>query len=142
MGQLTASPPPPQATEMRRWALSDAADLRGLRASLHRELTGNVLGEGESLAEVPESVALIATELATNALRHGIPPTVVRLLATDDCLILEVADHDVESLPELADSRPVGDGGRGLQIARALSLGVGWYATDSTKNVWASFPRG
>ncbi|MER6757124.1 ATP-binding protein [Micromonospora echinofusca] len=141
MGQLSSSPPPPQAVELRRWTLSEAADLRSLRASLHEELTGDVLGEGEALAEVPELVALIATELATNALRHGIPPTIVRLLATDDYLILDVADHDLGSLPQLAEARPAGDGGRGLELARALSLDVGWYATSTTKNIWASFPR-
>ncbi|MBQ1072745.1 ATP-binding protein [Micromonospora sp. C31] len=141
MGQLSSSPPPPQSVELRRWTLSEAAHLRALRASLHEELTGDVLGEGESLQEVPELVALIATELATNALRHGIPPTIVRLLATDDYLILDVADHDLGSLPKLAEARPVGDGGRGLELARALSLDVGWYATGTTKNIWASFPR-
>ncbi|WP_326564473.1 ATP-binding protein [Micromonospora peucetia] len=141
MGKLSSSPFPPQASELRRWTLSEAADLRALRASLHEELTGDVLGEDEALEEVPELIALIATELATNALRHGIPPTVVRLLATDDHLVLDVADHDVGSLPELVEARPVGDGGRGLELARALSLDVGWYATGTTKNIWASFPR-
>ncbi|MGN9774539.1 ATP-binding protein [Micromonospora sp. H33] len=141
MGRLSTSPPPPQATELRRWTLSDATDLRGLRASLHEELTGSVLPEGAALDEVPELIVLIATELATNALRHGIPPTIVRLLATDDCLVLDVADHDLSSVPELADIRPVGAGGRGLQIAQELSADVGWYATDTTKNIWATFPR-
>ncbi|RKN41146.1 ATP-binding protein [Micromonospora endolithica] len=141
MGKLTTSPPPPQATELRRWTLSEAADLRGLRASLHEELTGNVLPEGGSLEEVPELIVLIATELATNALRHGIPPTIVRLLATADCLILDVADHDLSTMPDVDDSRPEVAGGRGLQIARAVSLDVGWYATAETKNIWASFPR-
>ncbi|MFY1597874.1 ATP-binding protein [Micromonospora sp. WMMD737] len=141
MGQLSSSTPPAQAVELRRWTLQEPVDLRALRASLHEELTGDVLGEGKALAEVPELVALIATELATNALRHGIPPTIVRLLATDDYLILDVADHDLGSLPQLAEARPVGDGGRGLELARALSLDVGWYATGTTKNIWASFPR-
>ncbi|MGW4501846.1 ATP-binding protein [Micromonospora sp. NPDC004336] len=141
MGRLSSSPPPPQAVELRRWTLSEAGDLRRLRASLHEELTGDVLDEGEALEEVPELVVLIATELATNALRHGIPPTIVRLLATEDCLILDVADHDLGSLPELTDAQPDGAGGRGLQLARALSLDVGWYATGDTKNIWASFPR-
>ncbi|MEH1098058.1 ATP-binding protein [Micromonospora sp. CPCC 205561] len=141
MAELSSSPPPPQAAELRRWTLSKAADLRALRASLHEELTGDVLGEGEALEEIPELVVLIATELATNALRHGIPPTIVRLLATDEYLILDVADHDLGSRPELTDDQPVATGGRGLQLARALSLDVAWYATGTTKNIWASFPR-
>lgn len=141
MADISTAPPPPQATELRRWTLSDAAQLRGLRASLHEELTGNVLAEGGSLGEVPEVMVLIATELSTNALRHGIPPTIVRLLATDDCLILDVADHDLHHMPDLDEVRPADTGGRGLQIAQAVSLDVGWYATDDTKNIWASFPR-
>ncbi|MEU5786289.1 ATP-binding protein [Micromonospora purpureochromogenes] len=141
MAQLRTSPPSPQATELRRWQLSSAADLRGLRASLHQALTGEELLAGEELDEVPELMVLVATELATNALRHGIPPTIVRLLVAEDRFILEVADHDLSTIPELVDTRPMGAGGRGLQIAEAVSLDVGWYATDRTKNIWAAFPR-
>ncbi|MER7459947.1 ATP-binding protein [Micromonospora sp. NPDC126480] len=141
MGRLSTSPPPSRAVELRRWRLSDAAELRGLRASLHEELTGSVLPDGAALDEVPEMIVLIATELATNALRHGIPPTIVRLLATDDCLILDVADHDLGTPPDLSETQPTGAGGRGLHIAQRLSLDVGWYATETTKNIWATFPR-
>lgn len=141
MAQLRTSPPSPQATELRRWQLSSPADLRRLRASLHQALTGEELLAGEELDEVPELMVLVATELATNALRHGIPPTIVRLLVAEDRFILEVADHDLSTIPELVDTRPMGAGGRGLQIAEAVSLDVGWYATDRTKNIWAAFPR-
>ncbi|MEH0938147.1 ATP-binding protein [Micromonospora psammae] len=141
MGQLRTSPPPPQAVELRRWTLAEATDLRGLRASLHRELTGEQLSDGGRLDEVPELIVLVATELATNALKHGRPPTIVRLLAAENSLILDVADHNLDSVPELADMRPMGAGGRGLQIAMAVSLDVGWYATATTKNIWASFAR-
>ncbi|MGC5016981.1 ATP-binding protein [Micromonospora sp. DT47] len=141
MGQLPTSPPPPQATELRRWELAEPAHLRALRASLHEELTGAAPVAGEKLAEVPELVVLVATELATNALKHGRPPTIVRLLIADDSFLLDVADHDLSTIPEQADTRPLGAGGRGLQIAMAVSLDVGWYATESTKNIWASVPR-
>ncbi|MER6591786.1 ATP-binding protein [Micromonospora purpureochromogenes] len=141
MAQLRTSPPSPQATELRRWQLSSPADLRRLRASLHQALTGEELLAGEELDEVPELMVLVATELATNALRHGIPPTTVRLLVAEDRFILEVADHDLSTIPELVHTRPMGAGGRGLQIAEAVSLDVGWYATDRTKNIWAAFPR-
>ncbi|WP_446212490.1 ATP-binding protein [Micromonospora sp. IBSANI012] len=141
MAQLRTSPPSPQATELRRWQLCSPADLRGLRASLHQALTGEELVAGKELDEVPELMVLVATELATNALRHGIPPTIVRLLVAADRFILEVADHDLSTIPELVDTRPMGAGGRGLQIAEAVSLDVGWYATDRTKNIWAAFPR-
>lgn len=141
MGALRTSPPPPQAVELKRWVLCRPQDLRGLRASLHEALTGHHLVEGERLDEVPELVTLVATELATNALRHGLPPTIVTLSASAHCFHLDVADHDLTSVPELADFQPTGSGGRGLQLALALSLDVGWYATDTTKHIWASFPR-
>ncbi|MGC4804671.1 ATP-binding protein [Micromonospora sp. DT233] len=142
MGSLRTSSPPPHAIEVKRWALASGADLRGLRASLHEAITGLALGAGEELDGIPERIALVATELATNALMHGLPPTTVRLLRDDDVLILDVADHDLSTVPELADTRPLDVGGRGLQLARAFSLDVGWYATAGTKHIWASFPRG
>ncbi|WP_446218107.1 ATP-binding protein [Micromonospora sp. IBHARD004] len=141
MGQLRTSPPPPRATELERWDLGTAAELRQLRASLCAALTRYGLAQGEELDEVPGLVVLVATELASNALRHGIPPTIVTLLAADDCFILDVADHDLASVPELAETHPLDSGGRGLLLAQSVSLAVGWYATDDTKNIWASFPR-
>ncbi|WDZ83333.1 ATP-binding protein [Micromonospora cathayae] len=141
MAPLRTSPPPPRAALLTRWVLSSPSELRALRASLHEALNGNDLIDGERLDHVPEMVVLVATELATNALRHGLPPTVVSLLAGDDCFVLDVADHDLSTVPELTDCQPAGSGGRGLQLAQALSLDVGWYTTDDVKHIWASFDR-
>ncbi|SBT51344.1 ATP-binding protein [Micromonospora auratinigra] len=141
MGQLRTSPPPPQATELEQWVLDTPAELRDLRASLRAALERHGLVQGEELDEIPHLVVLVATELASNALRHGRPPTIVTLLGADDCFVLDVADHDVSSVPELSDIRPLESGGRGLFLAEEMSLAVGWYASADTKNIWASFPR-
>ncbi|MCZ7426021.1 ATP-binding protein [Micromonospora sp. WMMA1949] len=141
MGQLRTSPPPPQATELEQWVLDSPEDLRGLRASLREALNRHGLVQGEDLDEVPHLVVLVATELASNALRHGRPPTIITLLATDDRFLLDVADHDVSTVPELTDISPTDSGGRGLFLAQSVSLDVGWYATEKTKNIWASFSR-
>jgi len=141
VGNLRTSPPPPKARELNAWVLNTTAELRLLRTNLHEALTGHPMVAGESLDDIPEHMVLVATELATNGIRHGRPPTVVRLLCTDDEFVLDVADHDLENLPELVDTRPVHAGGRGLLIARSFSLEVGWYATEQTKHIWASFPR-
>ncbi|AXO32902.1 ATP-binding protein [Micromonospora chalcea] len=141
MGQLRTSPPPPQASELERWVLDSPEDLRVLRASLRDALNRHGLVQGEDLDEVPHLVVLVATELASNALRHGRPPTIITLLATDDRFLLDVADHDVSSVPELTDISPTDSGGRGLFLAQSVSLDVGWYATGSTKNIWAAFSR-
>nr|WP_233585695.1 ATP-binding protein [Micromonospora sp. BL1] len=121
--------------------LDSPEDLRGLRASLREALNRHGLVQGEDLDEVPHLVVLVATELASNALRHGRPPTIITLLATDDRFLLDVADHDVSSVPELTDISPTDSGGRGLFLAQSVSLDVGWYATEKTKNIWASFSR-
>ncbi|OJF15506.1 ATP-binding protein [Couchioplanes caeruleus] len=131
---------PPRTIEIQRWVLDSPTQLRTLRASLHKAITGQVLAEGEALDEVPEKVVLVATELATNALRHGLPPTIVRLGRAGDRFVLDVADHSPDAPPEYQAGRPLGHGGLGLQFAKQFSLEIGWYVEDDTKHVWAEFP--
>ncbi len=139
MSSLSAQMPPAM-TEIRRWVLDSVTQLKLLRASLHEAITGEVLAEDAALDEVPEKVVLVATELATNALRHALPPTTVRLGRADDRFVLDVSDHMPEAAPEYAEGRGLGEGGLGLQLARQFSLDMGWYVEDDTKHVWAEFP--
>jgi anti-sigma regulatory factor (Ser/Thr protein kinase) len=135
MGRLRTSQLPAQAVELHQWLLADADELRPLRADLHKALAGHRLAEDGT-----GPIVLVATELASNALRHGLPPAMVRLLKSDDQFFLEVADRDLASVPKLAEAHPSVGGGRGLHIARSLSVEVCWYATEQFKHVWASFP--
>ncbi len=106
------------------WVLADRVQLRQLRAELREAINAHA-GIGEAaLCEVTENMVVVATELATNAIKHGLPPTVVRLSHTGEQVVLDVADHDLASVPELADTRPINAGGRGLHLARKLSLQV------------------
>jgi two-component sensor histidine kinase len=135
MSSLPASVPYPRATEICRWTLANFGDLRGLRAELRTAVDVAAAGP-----DVTDRVTVVANELATNALRHGLPPTVVRLLREGDRLIIDVSDHDREAEPRVADNRPLGAGGLGLQLTRRFAIDVGWYSTELTKHVWASFP--
>ena len=130
---LPTAAPHPDAVELRCWTLDSFRGLRGLRDAL-RDTVATAAGG------VSDRIAVVATELATNALRHGTAPTVVRLRRIDDRLIIDVADHDLTTTPQLADDRPIGAGGLGLQLTRSSAAELGWYATDVTKHVWASFP--
>ncbi|BBH65270.1 hypothetical protein ACTI_19550 [Actinoplanes sp. OR16] len=130
---------PPPAVELQRWALSGSAELRSLRASLQQALSGMRTAGCDDLEDIAERVALVATELATNALQHGLPPTTVRLLHHEGRLVLDVADHNPGNAPVEAALSLAGDRSRGLPIVRAMSLDVGWYAEDDVKHVWASF---
>ncbi|MEU8815474.1 ATP-binding protein [Actinoplanes sp. NPDC048796] len=137
MTSLRVSAPFPAASELRCWKLDEFGELRGLRAAL-REAIARVPAAAQD--DLTDKVAVVATELATNALRHGLPPTEVRLLRQEDRLIIDVADHDLEAEPRVAEGRPLGAGGLGLQLARTFAIDVGWYTTGDAKHVWASFP--
>lgn len=139
MNPLPASGPSPAAAEVHRWTLDSYDELRGLRASL-RDVINEAVSEEAQLDDVFDRMAVVATELATNALRHGLPPTLVRLLRDDARLILDVADHDLDAAPEVDEARPLGTGGLGLKLTKTFAIDVGWYTTNVTKHVWASFP--
>jgi serine/threonine-protein kinase RsbW len=136
---LDSSRPPTPNVEVARWVLDSFSELRALRASLHKTLTGEPLPDGDHLDEVPEKVAVVATELATNALDHARPPTVVQLRRTDHTFILDVTDDDADTAPEIVEDRAPGAGGLGLQLAHRLALDIGWYVDDGVKHVWAQF---
>ncbi len=139
MGFLRRSLPPAQAIELRRWTLEAGGELRRMRADLREVLRVHRLADPYA-SPVAERATLVVTELTSNALRHGRPPAVVRLLRADGCFILDVADQDRQDLPELAAAEHTDDGGRGLHIARSLAREVGWYTTEDAKHIWASFP--
>ena len=138
--QLRTSPPPPDAELLTAWALDTSAQLRELRAGLIKALNEHTQLPSDQLDDIPDRMVLVATELATNAIRHGLPPTTVRLLRTATEFVLDVSDHDLTSFPELAETRPINAGGRGLQLAQAFAVEVGWYASEHTKHIWAVFP--
>jgi serine/threonine-protein kinase RsbW len=138
MPSMPASVPYPAAVELRRWRLDNFRELRKLRAGLREAVAGTAARRPGDLSD---RMTVVATELATNALRHGLPPTEVLLLRDHDRLIIDVADHDLEAPPRVDEDRPIGAGGLGLQLAKEFAIEVGWYADDAAKHVWASFPR-
>ncbi|MEU4429031.1 ATP-binding protein [Actinoplanes sp. NPDC024001] len=138
MTALPDSVPHSGAVELRCWTLDDFRGLRHLRAALRSELAARGAGE---FGDLVDRMVVVATELATNALRYGLPPTEVRLLHADDRLIIDVADRDLETEPRFDLDRPPGAGGLGLALARTFAADVGWFKTGETKHVWAGFHR-
>jgi anti-sigma regulatory factor (Ser/Thr protein kinase) len=128
---------PPPAVEVERWTLGAVTELQDLRHALR-----DVLGERVDGTDVADRVSLVATELAGNALLHGLPPVEVRLLAASGRWVIEVADHDPAHAPHLAEAGQRRVGGRGLLIARAVSTAIGWYRDGPAKRVWAALPHG
>lgn len=96
----------------------DPAQLIALRHELATWLT--------DLGRPPESIdalVLVASELATNAVRSGAQHTTIRARLEDDVEVLEVEDDGPgfvsPATPELPDD-PFADRGRGLFISRSI----------------------
>ena len=138
MTPLPASVPHSGGLELGCWILEDFRGLRALRAGMREEvelLEADVAG----LVDLIDRMAVVVTELATNGLRHGAPPTVVRLLLSEYYLIIDVSDRGMDWEPDFHVERPPGHGGLGLLLTRTFARDAGWYRTDSLKHVWASF---
>lgn len=136
---LKSSTPPEQYEIVHQWVLSTTLELQALRRELREAVRIKGQAARPELAEVPERMVLVASELATNAIEYGRPPTIVTLKSDDARYLLDVADHDPHTAPVLAGRRAPGAGGFGLQIARRVGQEVGWYTTGTTKHVWVTF---
>ncbi|MEU6614187.1 ATP-binding protein [Streptomyces sp. JL1001] len=133
---------PPKAVH--RLALRDDAEA----PSELREWIAKRLMEHESEL-IGHDLALVASELASNAVVHGIAPA-------HACLIKVESPDSVRVRLEISDSgpgfdwtrAPVGEvtdlacGGRGLMIVAALSRAWGWRRVHQGHVVWAEFVSG
>jgi anti-sigma regulatory factor (Ser/Thr protein kinase) len=82
-----------------------------------------------------DTVALLVSEVATNALVHGAGRVRVRVRATRQGLRVEVHDED-STLPSRRQATPMDEGGRGIALVDALSSGWGAETTPDGKTVW------
>ncbi|GEC04708.1 ATP-binding protein [Streptomyces spinoverrucosus] len=93
------------------------------------------LGEWERA----EDVSVCVSELATNALLHGVPPGrgfLLRVRYDGDVLRVEVHDSG-SGVPRVADEAD--EGGRGLLLVAALSDKWGVGERELGKVVWCEF---
>lgn len=99
--------------------------------------------------EAHDTLALLAAELAANAVRHGRVPGrdfLLRLIAQAATVRVEVTDTRGERLPEPAAGHPALDrtGGRGLLLVECLADRWGWFPRACGapgKTVWAEYDR-
>ncbi len=82
-----------------------------------------------------DTVALLVSEVATNALVHGAGRVRVRVRPTLQGLRVEVHDED-SRLPSRRQANPLDEGGRGIALVDALSSGWGAETTPAGKTVW------
>jgi anti-sigma regulatory factor (Ser/Thr protein kinase) len=84
----------------------------------------------------PADVALLTSELVTNAVRHAAGP-VVTLVVSCSRGQVRVDVHDTSCvLPELADVPADAESGRGLHLVASLADEWGFYRTPAGKAVY------
>jgi len=117
----------------------------GLAARAAREFTGQIL-RGWGLLVLVDDVAVIVSELVTNALTHGgsalngAAREAVELILSRRSAQVVCAVTDLGTgAPVMMQPDPFGEAGRGLQVVQALSASWGWTRLgDSRKAVWAA----
>ncbi len=84
-----------------------------------------------------DDALLIASELVTNAARHGQGKVKLHIQATDGLVRIEVEDQSIQQVPQRRNPTDASAGGRGLILVEALSERWGWDSGTSSKTVWA-----
>lgn len=130
---------PPSATAIRQWVVADYTHLRLMRGSLRQAIDTQSLRPGTELDDIAERIAIVATELATNAVHHGRSSAVVQLSRSTTVFVVDVADELPSVPPQILEGQTLGAGGRGLRITQELARDTGWYVADGSKHVWARF---
>ena len=87
------------------------------------------------LVSLCDTVALLVSEVATNALVHGNGDVQVRVLAEQGVLRVEVSDESPR-LPVPRAAGPLEEGGRGLALVETLASAWGVQPEGSGKIVW------
>jgi len=89
-------------------------------------------------------VALVISELLSNALRHAapLPGSQIRVAwrIDEESVQVSVSDGGGMTVPELGEPTPGATGGRGLRIVEKLSRRWGTSTGDDGTTVWAEVP--
>jgi anti-sigma regulatory factor (Ser/Thr protein kinase) len=117
----------------------DARCVRAARAFATR-LADLVLPDDRVLHERDvQSLALMVSELVTNAVEHGDGGVVVTIRCPGERLRVEITDAG-SAVPERRYAMPGALSGRGLEIVERLAQGWGWEPLASGgKRVWFEY---
>lgn len=121
---------------VRRWRVfpGDGRQLRVLRRWLESVLPG---------CEARDDLASVATELASNAIRHTRSGWggcfAVEIAVGQHCVRVAVTDNGAPEGPRLVDD-PDAETGRGLLLVRALAERTGIRGDQRSRMVWAELP--
>ena len=142
---LTMGPPEETGDRCGSWPLQMAPQLSRVRAAVEqlarlRYAHPSLDVPEPSLLGVMERLALVVSELGSNALRHAQAPITVTLSRLRAGWLLSVSDGDAGSAPVMGPHELDGGYRHGLQVAALVSTGIGWYVDGHGKHVWAAIP--
>lgn len=101
-----------------------------------RRLVGDALVQWGYEQELSSQVALVVSELTTNAVRHARSPFSV--LVRSDQQVIRITVRDASAvMPQLRQVGPAEGHGTGLQVVDALASAWGVEVTAGGKAVWA-----
>lgn len=104
-----------------------------------REFVVTAAGDGGGATELADRLALVVSELASNAVLHAGTPFTVRVRRGDDIVRVEVLDRSAaQPTPRPLD--PAAVSGRGLAIVGTLASDWGVDPNGDGKCVWAELP--
>jgi len=112
----------------------DEAVARHARTWATEQLT---TGGAATWLDVQDKLALIVSELTTNAFRAHSDVVTVSLDVDDDCVLVGVTD-DAPGDPRVLEPSMAQRHGRGLLIVEALSIRWGVDRDGPRKTVWAT----
>ena len=119
---------------------AEAASAAAVRAGL----TADLAADGFP-ADARNDAALVATELITNAIRHGRPlpsdELTVEWSTEGEDVLVRVTDGGGPSHPRLMSTGPDDTTGRGLAIVHSLASSWGVDIGTDRVTVWAKVPR-
>ncbi len=88
-----------------------------------------------------DTVALLVSEVATNALVHGAGEVRVRVVPQPPGVRIEVVDGST-AMPQRRQASSIDEGGRGIALVEALSTAWGSEASADGKTVWFELAAG
>jgi anti-sigma regulatory factor (Ser/Thr protein kinase) len=112
-----------------RWFEPELSSAAAVRAFVRDKVAGLV---------DDEIVALMASELAINAVTHAGTPFLVRVIPAPSAVRVEVVDGSPDP-PLLRPPDMTSPTGRGLHIVRALATAWGVQPVESGKRVWFEY---
>lgn len=140
MTPIPHAEPSGHAGTVSTWTLDSYGQLAQLRGALTAVVRRRGARAAPGDGDVATGLALAASELATNALKHAGAPATVRLWSAPEGYLLDVADGTPASAPLRPEGRGPGEGGFGLALVARVADDLGWYSTQDAKHVWATFP--